>query len=160
MRTRRVFLSLSYDDRQQARGVDLMPKNPNTDVDFVGRHLLNPVDSTNDSYIKRQVEDQMHGTSVTAVLLGNNTHNSEWVKWEIEKSLERGNGILAIRLKDQDAPLPADSPVREALEEAGAEIIDWEPDEMNDAIERAFQQARRTEKIRSRSYSTASSCAR
>ncbi|WP_103028503.1 TIR domain-containing protein [Salinibacter altiplanensis] len=160
MPTRRVFLSLSYEDRQQARGVDLMPKNPNADVDFSGRHLLNPVDSTDESYIKRQVKEQMHGTSVTAVLLGNDTHNSEWVKWEIEKSIERGNGILAIRLKDQDALLPPDSPVREALGEAGAEIIDWEPDEMNDAIERAFQQARRAEKIRSRSYSTTSSCAR
>jgi len=160
MPTRRVFLSLSYEDRQHARGVDLMPKNPNTDVDFSGRHLLNPVDSTDESYIKRQVKEQMHGTSVTAVLLGNDTHSSEWVKWEVEKSLERGNGILAIRLKDQDTPLPPDSPVREALEEAGAEIIDWEPDEMNDAIERAFQQARRAEKISNRSYSTASSCAR
>jgi hypothetical protein len=160
MPKRRIFISCSYTDQDQAKGFNLMRHSSHTDVDFVGRHLLDPVDSTNEEYISRQVRDQMNDTSVTVVLLGEDTYESEWVQWEIEKSAERGNGVLAIRLKDQDAPLPLDCPVREALDEVGAEVIDWNPDEFNDAIERAFEQANRAKEIRSGPVPTGSSCGR
>ena len=81
---------------------------------------------------------QIHGTSATVVLLGKKTYQSDWVEWEIRKSLEKGkpNGILAIRL-EPSVPLPQDSPVGVALHEAGAEIIDWDSSQFADAIERA-----------------------
>ncbi len=40
----------------------------------------------------------MHQTSVTTILIGTNTASRRWVKYEIIKSFERGNGILAIHL--------------------------------------------------------------
>ena len=109
------------------------------DFEFVGRHLLDPVDSTNQEYIRSKILEQIRGTSVTVVLLGNGTHSSEWVRDEIQMSQnkENPNGIVAIRLKDQNAPLPGDSPVGTALREAGAEIVDWNPDGFGAAIERA-----------------------
>ncbi len=38
----------------------------------------------------------MDGTSVTCVLIGSQTANSRWVKYEIEQSIEKGNGLLGI----------------------------------------------------------------
>ena len=38
----------------------------------------------------------MDGTSVTCVLIGNQTANSRWVKYEIEQSIEKSNGLLAV----------------------------------------------------------------
>ena len=38
----------------------------------------------------------MDGTSVTCVLIGNQTANSRWVKYEIEQSIEKGNGLLGV----------------------------------------------------------------
>lgn len=48
--------------------------------------------------IKKWIDDQLNGTSVTAVLIGNETHNRPWVRYELEASKARGNGILGVRI--------------------------------------------------------------
>jgi len=46
--------------------------------------------------IKKWINDSLDNTSVTCVLIGSETSSREWVKYEIKKSHERGNGILGI----------------------------------------------------------------
>lgn len=161
MARRRVFVSTRYHDEDQARGFTLLPWAKNVDVDFVGRHLLSPVNSENDAYIRRKVREQMDGTSVTVVLLGNNTQQSDWVAWEIEESVNRENpnGVLAIKLKDSDVTIDPSSPVGEKLRDAGAEVLEWEPNTFSSAIERAAQAGRRGAKIRA-GIEGSDSCAR
>jgi len=53
--------------------------------------------------IKNWIDKQLEGTSVTVVLVGEKTCSSRWVKYEIRKSIERGNGLLGIdvsKIKD------------------------------------------------------------
>ena len=129
---RRIFISYQRDDLMKAKGFNLLRWNKYVDVDFVGRHLLSPVDSTNEAYIGRKIREQLHGTSVTVVLIGDNTKDSEWVEKEVRWSLEkdRPNGIVGIRLKD-GVKIP------DSLRECGAEIIDWESTEFEAAFDRA-----------------------
>jgi len=134
--SRRIFISYHHKDQMKAKGFNLLKWNKNVDIDFVGRHLLDPVNSTNRRYIQGKVLERLAGTSVTIVIVGKDTYKSHWVKWEIEQSLEKGNGILAIKLDDSYS-LPINSQVGGALDEAGAEIIGWDPHSFNDAIERA-----------------------
>jgi len=144
---RRVFISYQHKDRMKAKGFNLLRWNKNVDLEFVGRHLLDPVDSDNEGYISQKVKEELAGTSVTIVLLGKETSQSGWVQWEIEQSLEKKNGILAIKLAG-DVPTPAkDSPVGKALDDAGAEIIDWKPETFDAAIERAFKAAGRARSV-------------
>ncbi len=129
---RRVFISTAYEDANQARGFKLLSWNPNVDFEFVTRDLLTPVDSRDPDYIKSSIRDQLHGTSVTVVLIGQTTHQSQWVPWEAEESIARGNGIIGIRLKGQD-----DAPIPQVLKDAGAKIINWDTDTFSDEIEKA-----------------------
>jgi hypothetical protein len=159
---RRIFISYQHQDRNQAKGFHLLKWNKNVDVEFVGRHLLDPVDSNNENYIRSKILEQLKGSSVTVVLIGKETHESEWVQYEIESSLKKDNpnGILAIRLPSSGS-LPADSPVGKALHDAGAEIIDWDPHKFADAIERAAKAAGRVQAIRTAGLSSASTgCSR
>lgn len=146
---RRVFISYQHDDRMQAKGFNLQGKNSNIDFDFVGRHLLDPVDSENEEYIKRKIREQISGTSVTVVIIGKETANSEWVAWEIKESLnkENPNGVVGILLKDATPP-PRDSPVGKELHEVGAEVIEWKQEEVEAAIERAANATRRVQQIK------------
>src|SRR5262249_27871917 len=122
---RRIFISYQHNDQLKAKGFNLLRWNKNVDLEFVGRHLLAPVDSENEGYVTQKVKEQLNGTSVTVVLLGHETADSDWVKREVEWSVEKSNGVLAIKLYD-DVPNPSlNSPVGEALHNAGAEIIDW-----------------------------------
>lgn len=55
--------------------------------------------------IKRWINEQLQNTSVTAVLIGAETSEREWVNYEIRRSWERGNALVGIRIhgiKDQD----------------------------------------------------------
>lgn len=49
-----------------------------------------------DPAIAAWIDSQLNGTSVTVVLVGAKTCSSRWVKYEIEKSKEIGNGLLGI----------------------------------------------------------------
>jgi len=153
---RRVFISYQHDDIQQAKGFNLLQWNPNVQFDFVGRHLLSPADSEDPQYIRSRIREQLNGTSVTVVLIGGNTSTSEWVDYEIRASLDRGNGVIGIRLKGaEDANIPP------ALTEAGAKVIDWTPNSFADEVERAALIAGRPELGPPPArYATSSSCIR
>src|SRR4051812_29913572 len=50
----------------------------------------------NDQRLAGMIADALHGSSVTAVLIGEETAERDWVVHEIGASWERGNGILGI----------------------------------------------------------------
>ena len=135
MTTRRVFISYEGSDRKKAKGFRLLRWNKNVDVEFHDRHLLDPVDSKNDDYIRRCINDQLNGTSVTVVIVGENTKDSDWVDYEIDRSIDKGNGILAVKLPNVD-----DDKVPDKIEDNGGEVIEWNPHEFGDAIERTAGQ--------------------
>lgn len=157
---RRIFISYQHDDQMKAKGFNLLKWNKNVDIDFAGRHLLDPVDSRNKDYIWKKIKEQIDGSSVTVVLIGKKTSDSDWVCDELKYSLAKDSpsGILAIRL-EKDCPLPTNSPVGVLLREAGAEVIDWDPHKFANAIERAAISAGRANAIKS-AKAGSTSCAR
>jgi len=56
-----------------------------------------------DAALKRLIDQKIERTTVTVVLIGHRTAYRSWVRYEIDKSIERGNGLLGIyihRLRD------------------------------------------------------------
>ena len=49
-----------------------------------------------DAAIKKMIDDALVNTSVTVVLIGAETSTRPYVLYEIEKSYERGNGMLGV----------------------------------------------------------------
>lgn len=134
--TRRVFISYEGEDRNRAKGFRLLKWNSNVDLDIFDRHLLDPVQSQNSDYVKQCIRDKMHGCSTMVVLIGDKTAKSDWVDWEIRYAISQGKGVLGIVVKDGGVvEVPA------ALKEAGAEVIPWQPEKFNEAIDRAAETA-------------------
>ena len=50
--------------------------------------------------IKRKISERIVRASITVVYLSKNTARSEWVKWEVEKSLELGKRVIAVHSGD------------------------------------------------------------
>jgi hypothetical protein len=70
---------------------------------FVDAAEFEKIKRQGDVAIKRWIDNQLKGTSVTVVLVGQYTCGSRWVKYEIQKSIEIGNGLLGIdisKIKD------------------------------------------------------------
>ena len=151
---RRIFISYQHDDQMKAKGFNLLRWNKNVPTEFVGRHLLDPVKSSDPAYVTRMIREQQKGTSVTVVLIGDKTWQSDWVEKEVRMSLDKNtpNGVVGIRLKE-GVEIP------ESLRSCGAEVIDWNPDEFESAFDRAARASGRA-MVAAAGPGGGSSCAR
>lgn len=53
-----------------------------------------------DEAVHRLINKGLEGTTVTAVLIGSQTADRKYVKYEIDQSIERGNGLLGVYIHD------------------------------------------------------------
>lgn len=59
------------------------------------------VKKKSDSEIERWIDGHLLGTSVTVVLIGENTAGRKWINYEITSSYKKGNGILGIYIHNK-----------------------------------------------------------
>ena len=101
---RKVFFSFNYVDVCRAMVVRNSWVTRGTEAaGFIDKADFESVKRQGDQAIKRWIDAQLLGTSVTVVLVGANTCKSRWVKYEIEQSIARGNGLIGIdisKIKD------------------------------------------------------------
>lgn len=94
---RRVFFSFKYEDVSRAMVVrNSWVAQGKESAGFIDAADFEKVKKQGDQAIKNWIDNQLKGTSVTVVLVGEKTCSSKWVKYEIEKSIEIGNGLLGI----------------------------------------------------------------
>lgn len=101
---RKVFFSFKYEDVTRAMVVrnSAITKGEEA-VGFIDKADFEKIKKQGDQAIKDWIYAQLVGTTVTAVLVGAETCASRWVKYEIEQSIKRGNGLLGIdisKIKD------------------------------------------------------------
>jgi hypothetical protein len=98
---RRVFFSFHYErDVWRASVVrnSWLLKSDREAAGFFDAGLWEEAKSKGDAAIKKMIDGALTNTSVTAVLIGNQTANRDYVKYEIEQSISRGNGILGVSI--------------------------------------------------------------
>jgi len=94
---RKVFFSFKYEDVSRAMIVrNSWVVQGKTSAGFIDSTDFEEVKKKGDKAIQTWIDNQLKGTSVTVVLVGEKTCNSKWVQYEIDASTERGNGIIAI----------------------------------------------------------------
>jgi len=92
---RRVFFSFDYDDIwivSQIRNIGTFE----TENQFLDHAEIEQIKRSTEGQIKQWIDKQMTGASVTCVLIGENTHTSKWVKYEIQQSNLTKKGLLGI----------------------------------------------------------------
>ena len=101
---RKVFFSFKYEDVTRAMVVrNSWVTQGKEAAGFIDKAEFEEVKKKGDQAIKNWINKQLEGTTVTVVLVGEKTCRSRWVKYEIEKSIERGNGLIGIdisKIKD------------------------------------------------------------
>ena len=98
---RRVFFSFKYEDVWITNTIRNSGVIDNKyQVGFVDSADREKVKKQTAANIRKWIDEQINGTSVTCILVGKNTHKSKWVKYEIERSIEKGNGLLIINMHE------------------------------------------------------------
>lgn len=145
---RRVFFSFKYkQDVSRAMVVrNSWVTQEREAAGFIDASDFEKLKRQGDTAIKNWIDKQLEGTSVTIVLVGDKTCSSRWVKYEIEKSIEKGKGLLGIdisKIKD----LQGNRSERCGQIPKGYEFYLWNNDDgynkMGDWIEKATKEAGR-----------------
>lgn len=96
---RRVFFSFYWDDDvwrvNQVRNSWVTQGNYET-AGFVDAAKIETLKRSTDLEIANWIDQQLQNTSVTCVLIGSQTSRRDWVKYEIQQSIERTNGLLGV----------------------------------------------------------------
>lgn len=96
-------------------------------------------DAENEEYIKYEyLRPLINQSSVLICLIGPETHDSDWVDWEIREAEKLGKQIIGVYIqgaKDSDIP--------PALDELADSIVGWNTDSIESALngERIFTYA-------------------
>lgn len=108
---RKIFFSFCYENdvwrANQVRNSWLTKKDQEF-AGFTDAAVFEEVKKGRDATIKEWIDIQLIGTSVTVVLIGSDTNNSDYIKYELRKSYEMGKGMLGIyinTLKDKNGSI-------------------------------------------------------
>ena len=117
---RNTFLSFDYDDIDEVNLLRAHAKNEKSEIEFIDRSVKDPINSERAEYIKQKIVERIRQCSQTVVYITDNTHSSDWVKWEVEKSLQLGKGVIAVH--KGDAP-PSNMP--SCITDNGIKVVTW-----------------------------------
>ena len=120
---RRTFFSFDY---KHVWRVNQIRNSPNVigtaAAGFLDASLWEEAKKKGDKEIKKLIDNGLENTSVTVVCVTYGTAQRKYVNYEIDKSLERGNGLVAVQihhLKDQDGNTVAAGAIPPQIEANG-----------------------------------------
>lgn len=128
----KIFITYDYDnDRHYKNMLVAWAQNSSFDLSFHDKSVDISVDSDELAVIRRVVSSQIKQSSRVLCLVGKDTWRSDWVDWEINKAIEHGIPLVAVKTaKKHKSP--------EALKGAGAK---WALAFKFHAIKKAIEQA-------------------
>lgn len=99
---KRVFFSFHYQDvidfRANVVRQSWVTKPDREEAGYFDSSLWESSRLKGDASLKQLINSGLDNTSVTAVLIGSDTYRRRWVRYEIFKSLDRGNKLLGIHI--------------------------------------------------------------
>lgn len=106
MATKKVFVSYDYDNDKHYKNL-LLAWDANKDFDFYlnDQSVDVSVNSTSAGTIKQAISAKINSSTYFLCIVGEKTHNSSWVSWEISKAVELKKKIVAVKTsKDNSTP--------------------------------------------------------
>lgn len=144
---RKVFFSFHY-DRDLWRVNVVRNSGTIEGVSVAGFHdasLWEEAKKSGDAAVKKLIDASLADSTVTVVLIGSETADREWINYEIQQSISRGNGILGIRInsiKDKNGHPDSAGPIPTALSSINAPIYDWDYGKLGEWVEEAYRKAK------------------
>ena len=101
--TRRAFFSFHYkNDVWRANQVrNSWVTQGKEAAGFIDSAEFEKIKEKGDNAVEDWIDEQLKGTSVTVVLIGSETSNRKYVKYEVKESYKKGNGLLGVHIHKQ-----------------------------------------------------------
>lgn len=145
-----LFISFAGEDLEQLESFRALAKNPQHKLKFrdrsqqkpvtdkVGKTLPYPPNDHRGDAAREDIKKLFDKSTRMVILIGETTHNSQWVNWEIRTFFDKKKGhpgktsrrLIALRLKGhRKAKLP------KAVLDLGIQAINWDPEAFVDWLD-------------------------
>jgi len=95
---KKIFISYDYDnDKHYKNLLKAWDANGTFDFSFDDHSADISINSTDAAAIKRAISAKINNATYFLCIVGSKTHNSSWVKWEIEKAVALNKKIVAVK---------------------------------------------------------------
>lgn len=135
--TRNVFVSHHHKDDASVdgltrilKGKDLNIRNSSIRVKPENQKRINQ-EKVSEATIKRLLRMKMRWASQLIVVVGKQTHQRQWVNWEIEQAHKLGMPIIGV----YESGLNGKVAIPENLENYGSAVVPWRADSVIKAID-------------------------
>jgi hypothetical protein len=143
---KRVYFAFDYQDVKDFRANVVRNHNFTGGVEAAGYYdhsIWEEAENTNPLGLKRLINTELDNSSVTAVLIGSGTWARRWVRYEIMKSIERGNRVIGIHInsitgKDQQRKASGNNPFDNLGVEISADGLRAKPTEWSNGAWRWY----------------------
>ena len=139
---RRVFFSFDYKHVWKVNQIRSITNIIGTAAaGFQDASLWEEAKKKGDKEIKKMIDKALENTSVTVVLVTYGTAQRKYINYEIDKSLEKGNGLVAVQihdLKDQNGNTGSPGAIPSQIEANGFKAYKYTNKE---ALARGFEEA-------------------
>jgi len=102
MATKRVYFSFHYQDVADFRANVVrnhkIVGSDSKSAGYLDASIWEEAKKKGDLALKRMINSELDYTSMTVVLIGSETYDRRWVRYEIMKSLERGNQVVGVHI--------------------------------------------------------------
>jgi len=98
---KRVYFAFDYEDVSDFRANVVRKHNFTGGVEKAGyfdASIWEEAKKKDATTLKRLINAELEYTSVTAVLIGSGTWSRRWVRYEIMKSIEKGNRVIGVHI--------------------------------------------------------------
>ena len=86
-----------------------------------------PINSEDEKYIKRVLKARISASDVFIVVAGMYTAHSDWMKWELDKAIEKGVPIIGVIPRGQER-------ISAIVNDRADEIVHWNTESIVSAI--------------------------
>ncbi|KJG13068.1 TIR domain-containing protein [Photobacterium iliopiscarium] len=126
---RRVFFSFHYKYVWKVNQIRSIPNITGTAAaGFQDASLWEEAKLKGDKEIKKLIDDGLKNTSVTVVFVTYGTSSRKYINYEIEQSLAKGNGLVAVQihhLKDSDGQTGSSGTIPSQIEANGFKAYEY-----------------------------------
>lgn len=142
-----TFISYDHDDQQQVAGFKLLKKNPKHPLDFQdhslkdavrdrsGKPIKYPPSDARSKPVRDEIKKKFDRASKLVVLIGDDTHDSEWVDWEINTFYQMKKDVSGEntwkRIRGMKLKGSGDATIPNALNRQSTRHLAWDPEALD-----------------------------
>ena len=95
---KRIFISFREIDRQNREAFEGILKNPNSPLKGIPVSSREDVRNQGEKSVKNYIKKLIDESDCMIVLIGNDSHNSKWIDYEMDVATSKKKPLLGIRI--------------------------------------------------------------